>query len=302
VDGKNEKMAEAWLTAWISKMWKLAEECANDTKHYRKAAENFHHTGKRESGDDGNHTMKQAVLSSPLCMANTHAQHLCSHPPKLTKNEHHLLDKHQGCTKCHKGYQNHHARNCPNEFPDAVGYTKLMDQMLLGHKCAQGVSSSTHPVGAVIDIVNDKPENNAAFTINAVMPSSVLDTGDTTDEEMCALLISPHFRWLCQLTGPESEFPTAVNSMIDIGVHGVFINPELIQKCNYHRLKLLKSLIIDLALQNGCNSQASLTEYIKICLLSSDSSWSSITIKAIIVPRLCVPLLLGVPFLEAITL
>jgi hypothetical protein len=131
------------------------------------------------------------------------------------------------------------------------------------------------------------------------MPSSVLDAGDTTDEEVCAPLTSCHFRWLCKLSGPNAEFPSTVNSMIDIGAHGVFIDPNLIDKLGFCCFKLHDPLRIKLTLKNGQKSSVSLTEYVKIRPYSSDSVWTSITIKAIIVPGLCVPLLLGIPFLES---
>jgi len=182
---------------------------------------------------------------------NTTAQNTRSCPPKLTENERRLLDKHQGCTKCRKGYQNHRAGNCPNDFPDTSGYTELTEQLLLGHKCSTAIPSSSCPVGAVMDVMDVDVENNTAFAIGAVMLSSVLDAGDTMDEEVCAPLTAPHFRWPCHLTGPNTEFPCAVNSMINIGMHGVFINPDVVEECGFHCLKLHKPLLIDLALQNG---------------------------------------------------
>jgi hypothetical protein len=56
---------------------------------------------------------------------------------------------------------------------------------------------------------------------------------------------------------------------------------------------------VDFALQNRKKYSTSLYEYVKIRLSSSDVSWTSITLKAIIAPGLCVPILLGIPFLES---
>jgi hypothetical protein len=112
VDNKNEKTAEARLTVWISEMRKIAEERSNDTKRYKEAAENFHRASKRESGDDGSRAAKRPALSGPSRVANSTSQPSArSRPPKLTENERLLLDKHQGCTKCRRGYQNHRAGN-----------------------------------------------------------------------------------------------------------------------------------------------------------------------------------------------
>ena len=131
------------------------------------------------------------------------------------------------------------------------------------------------------------------------MPSSILDAGDMTDEEVCAPLTSHHFRWLCKLSGPNTDFPSTLNSMIDIGAHSVFINPNIVEELGYHCFKLHEPLCIDLILKNGQKSSASLTKYVKIKPYSSDSAWTSMTVKAVIAPGLCVPLLLSIPFLES---
>jgi hypothetical protein len=122
-----EKIAEVWLNTWISEMHQLAKEHTNDTKCYREATENFHCMTKHESAEDANRAAKCPTLSGPSCVANNvsssqnasqSSTHTC---PKLMENKRLLLDKHQRCTKCCCGYQNHHAGNCPNGFPDPSG-------------------------------------------------------------------------------------------------------------------------------------------------------------------------------------
>jgi hypothetical protein len=301
-DAKGVKTPEARLNAWISEMRKLAEERANDTKHYKEAAENFHRSTKREQTDDFGRAAKRPALSQPSRFGNASTSasqnYNRTRPPKLTETERSLLDKHQGCTKCRRGYQNHRATNCPNGFPDPAGYKELTEEILLAHKRTKSVPASAKPVGAVVDSI-ESDEENAVFTVNAVMPSSVLDAGDTTDEEVCAPLTSRHYRWACKLSGPNTEFPVTVNSMIDIGAHGVFIDPSLVERLGLPRYKLHEPCHVDLALQNGKKTSTSLYEYVKIRPSSSDASWTSITLKAIIAPGLCVPILLGIPFLES---
>jgi hypothetical protein len=297
VNNKGEKTAEACLSMWVTEMCKLADEHASDTKRYKEAAESLHQGPKRESVEDGNRAAKHPALSGPSRVTNTSQNVVRTHPPKFTDNERALLDKHQGCTKCRRGYQNHRAGNCPNGFPDPSGYQELTEDILLTHKHIRTVPSTAKPVGAVFDRIDE--ENDATFAVNAVMPSSVLDAGDTTDEEVCAPLTSPHFRWPCQLTGPNTDFPCTVNSMIDIGAHGIFIDPILIDKLGLRRFQLHEPFRIDLALKNGQKSTTSLREYVKIRPFSTDCEWTSITIKAIIAPGLCVSLLLSIPFLES---
>jgi hypothetical protein len=183
--------------------------------------------------DDFSGPTKCPALSQPSRFGNastsTSQTNSCTHPPKLTENECLLLEKHQGCTKCHRGYQNHCATNCPNGFPDPTGYTELTEESLLAHKCTKSVPTSAKPVGAIVDSIKSDGEN-AIFTVNAMMPSSVLDADDTTDEEVCAPLMSHHYRWSCRLSGTNTKFPVNVNSMIDISAHGVFIDPSLVEQ------------------------------------------------------------------------
>jgi hypothetical protein len=247
----DSKGPEARLSAWISELRKLAKERANDTKHYKEATQTFHRMSKREATDDVNRATKRPTLSQPSCIANSSASSSANSgrtcPPKLTENEFALLDKHQGCTKCCWGYQNHRTGNCPNSFPDPVGYLELTEDALLTHKRACGVPSSAKPVGTVMTSVGEE-ENDASFTVNAVMPSSVLDAGDTT-EEVCAPLTSHHYRWQCQLLGPNTDFPLPVKSMIDIGAHGIFIDPLLVEQLSCHHFKLHEPCHINLTLK-----------------------------------------------------
>jgi hypothetical protein len=127
-------------------MHKLAEEHANDTKHYKEAVENFHPATKCEQVDEITCAAKRPVLSQPSHFSNASSSNSQANnrtrPPKLTENERVLLDKHQGCTKCRHGYQNHHATNCLNGFPEPSSYKELTEDILLTHKCTKSV----HPL------------------------------------------------------------------------------------------------------------------------------------------------------------
>jgi hypothetical protein len=85
------------------------------------------------------------------------------------------------------------------------------------------------------------------------MPSSVLDAGDTTDEEVCAPLTSHHYHWSCKLSGPNTEFPPTVYTLIDIGAHGIFIYPALVDNLSLPHFKLHDPLHIGV---NGLDSLA----------------------------------------------
>jgi hypothetical protein len=64
-----------------------------------------------------------------------------------------------------------------------------------------------------------------------------------------------------------------------------------------HRFCLHEPLPISIAVNNTSCSDSHLYEYVKIAPFAPDSSYVLHTVKAIITPGLCVPLLLGLPFL-----
>jgi hypothetical protein len=85
--------------------------------------------------------------------------------------------------------------------------------------------------------------------------------------------------------------------MLDCGAHIVLIDAMLVKSLGLCRFCLHKPLLISVALNNSTSSDSHLYEYVKIALFAPDSSYISRTIKAIVMPSLCVPLLLGLPFL-----
>jgi hypothetical protein len=148
----------------------------------------------------------------------------------------------------------------------------------------------------VVD-ATETDDDDVAFTINVIMPSSVLDAGNTMDEEVCAPLMSRHLRWSYRLSGTNTKFPIVVNGMIDVGAHSVFIHPSLVERLRFCRYNLHEPCHVEMALQNSKKTSTSLHEYVKIRPSSPDGEWTSMTVKAIIAPGLCVLLLLGIPFL-----
>ena len=86
-------------------------------------------------------------------------------------------------------------------------------------------------------------------------------------------------------------------ALIDNGAHLVLIHPELVSELNLKKHRLPKPEPVDVAMQNGQNSQSELYEYVKLSLTSLDAKWTSKSVKALIAPGLCMPIILGLPFL-----
>lgn len=216
--------------------------------------------------------------------------------PHLTDNECSLLHKHQGCMKSHRGYQNHHTSDCPFDFPDPCNYKELMEEILLGYKCGGTSAGKTVGVMTSTSHVNDVEESELSL-VGAVMPSTVLGADSESEEDVSAPLTIAHLQWLCSLLGPAFNEPLTVTSMLDCGAHVVLIDSTLVSLLGLHCFCLHKPLPISMALNNTLTSDSHLYEYVKLSPVTPDLSYVSCSIKAIITPGLCVPLLLGLPFL-----
>ncbi|GBE88593.1 Retrovirus-related Pol polyprotein from transposon 17.6 [Sparassis crispa] len=83
--------------------------------------------------------------------------------------------------------------------------------------------------------------------------------------------------------------------LIDCGSPSVLIRDDLASTLHLHHFKLRK--LFPLGDAWGAGEQVS-HEWVKLRVSSADSSWTSITCQAIIVPSLCVPVLLGNLFLK----
>jgi hypothetical protein len=95
------------------------------------------------------------------------------------------------------------------------------------------------------------------------------------------------------------DSPITVNGMLDSGVHVMLIDADLIKQLSLRCFCLHKPLPISIALNNMSTSDSHLYEYVKIAPFAPYSTWLSCTVKAIVTPNLCVPLLLGLLFLIA---
>jgi len=140
-------------------------------------------------------------------------------------------------------------------------------------------------------------DNVDPSVVGAIMPSAILGAGLESEEDVSAPLTVKHLHWTCSLVGPSVDELFTVDSMLDCGAHVVLISETLVHHLGLCRFRLHKPLPISVALNNTMSSDSHLYEYVKIMLFSPDSAYVSQAIKAIVTPNLCVPLLLGLPFL-----
>ncbi|KIK03682.1 hypothetical protein K443DRAFT_94611, partial [Laccaria amethystina LaAM-08-1] len=71
----------------------------------------------------------------------------------------------------------------------------------------------------------------------------------------------------------------------------------LVDKLNLKKAHLHTPELVDVAVNNDQNSHSELHEYVSLSLSSLDAALTSKSVKALIAPGLCMPIILGLPFL-----
>jgi len=199
----------------------------------------------------------------------------------LTEAERVLLMKHKGCFKCRKFYVSHQSKECTDGAPDASSYKTLTEADAIAVKPKTRSVAAVGPVGAV-------------------MPSSVLDDGSDSEDDMCvASFETAHLIWPCLLTGPSSTSFERFDALIDHRSHLVLIDESVVTKLGLRKHKLHAKIEANSAfISNSSSSPFSFSEYVLLSPSSINHDWTSRTIRAIIAPGLAVPLLLRGPFLS----
>lgn len=95
----------------------------------------------------------------------------------------------------------------------------------------------------------------------------------------------------------KDDFPLKTRALINNGMHLVLIHPELVDRLGLKKYHLHKPELVDVAFSKG-KKKTELYYYVKHTLSSLDSAWTSRVVKAIVTPGLCLPIILGLPWLE----
>ena len=215
--------------------------------------------------------------------------------PKLTPAERAIIFEHQGCFKCRQLYVDHKGANCPNGFPSPNSYKAL----------------TVEHAEAVWDSRN-KPRSRAPglvahvgfSAVTETMPSSVLGEGeeDSADSEEyvrhppASPFSSGHLEWRCRIDGPLVSEPIVVTALIDNGSHSVLIDDELVRRLGLRRRRLPAPQQVRLAMGE---EEVVFLEWVKLRVYSEDQRWTAQVVRAIVVPKLAYPVLLGGPFLKS---
>lgn len=78
----------------------------------------------------------------------------------------------------------------------------------------------------------------------------------------------------------------------------MLIRPEVVDELGLKRYLLPVPEPVDVAITDGKKKKKKLlSEYVKLSVTSVDNAWTSKTVHALIAPGLCMPVILGLPFL-----
>ncbi|KAG2350852.1 hypothetical protein BDR05DRAFT_943190 [Suillus weaverae] len=140
------------LKKWIEEVKHLDDKHLEDLASHKKITEELYKSSKRTTSSNKTSSSKTYNPSS-------------SRLGTLTEAERNLLMKHKGCFKCRKFYVSHQSKECPDGAPEASSYKTLMESDAIAAKPKTKTVAAVGPVGAV-------------------MPSSVLDDGSDSEDDM----------------------------------------------------------------------------------------------------------------------
>lgn len=273
--------AEEASKAWATDMYKInrAQEAVSASAAVAVARNTRNNSSRSRTGPN--------TASSSSTTSATSSIPVSEHLPRLTDDERTILNENQGCVKCRKCFAGHRADTCPNGFPAAATYHTLTaaDATRARPSSQAGASTATRTTNVV-----------AAVGMNA--PSSVLE-GEGSDTYVYPPLHSEHFYWDCLIDGPFSS-DIRINTLVDNGCTTVLIDEILATSLGLKRHRLNSPETVELAMkENDGKKKIELKEWVKISLSSPDHQWKSRSVRAIVAPGLCAPVIVGLSWLTA---
>ncbi|KAJ7323284.1 hypothetical protein DFH08DRAFT_817852 [Mycena albidolilacea] len=207
--------------------------------------------------------------------------------PPLTDGEKTLLDLHDGCRRCRQFYIGHRTLNCDGVFPDAATYWTLTQADAVAQADARGKTLK----------VKREPAAAAHHKSKDILSVDYEESESDPDGYVLPPLTVPHLYVDVTLSGPSiSEFPIPVRSLLDIGCHSIVISDKLVTKLGLRQYPLP---VEEDNLSSLSDSPLSCQEYVKLKVSSGDGNWTSSVVRAKVNIGLCIPLILGMPFLAS---
>ncbi|KAJ3875404.1 hypothetical protein F5051DRAFT_333891, partial [Lentinula edodes] len=105
----------------------------------------------------------------------------------------------------------------------------------------------------------------------------------------------PHFVWNAVLRGTTNEISYPL--LIDDGCPFVLIRSDVVSDLGLKERSLHRPQAMSVAMSEGSPQVFHATHYCKLSLNDPSGGWSSRSVRALVVPSLCYPMILGIPFL-----
>ena len=295
------------LRDWMGKVKELDNRRQIDLKHMAQFfdAASTRAAKRQNTGSYPNSRTPYSMSNNRSNSARTNptasSSNLTLYPPRLTEEERRLLHDHEGCLKCREFYAGHHAKQCTVTLSGKDYKVRTLADALRA-KAKNGTRAP--PIAAVTETESEHatpaPDLVAAiFPQNATFRTdrSLSESSDTSVSSVSAApLKGKHFIWTCRLNNATDRPCLKTKALIDGGAHMVLIRPDVATRLALPKFPLSNPEQVNVALGNP-NQIEKLTHYIIIAPSSLDGMFLSHPLHAVIAPKLCMPMILGLPFL-----
>ena len=140
----------------------------------------------------------------------------------------------------------------------------------------------------------------AAIFSQGAMLSADKTLSNSSDTSVALVSAAPlkgkHFIWTCRLKNAVDRFSLKTKALIDGGAHMVLIHPDVATRLALPKFPLSNPKQVNVAMVTSQKIEK-LTHYITLEPSSLDGLFSSHPLHAVIAPGLCMPIILGLPFL-----
>jgi hypothetical protein len=175
-----------------------------------------------------------------------------------------------------------------------AGLTALREKVLK--------STRAPPVASIIEMTTNN--GSTSDLVAAIFPDSMNaehSLSDGSEPSFASVSTTPplkgkHLLWDCVLTRPSDHTSMKARSLIDSGAHMVLIRPDLVSKLKLCPIALSSPEQISVAVSASTRPDP-ITHYVVLQPKSIDGLFLSKLLHAVIAPALCLPLILGLPFL-----
>ncbi|KAF5366991.1 hypothetical protein D9758_003943 [Tetrapyrgos nigripes] len=129
-------------------------------------------------------------------------------------------------------------------------------------------------------------------------PAAKIDTRYTVSTIETEPFHENHLLFRGLVDGPSVSSPLTLELLLDTGSPFVLISAELVDQLGLQHRKLHKPQPVTSFDGSASSVSSTLTEYVRLPIEDSTGQWRSRPCNALIVPSLCSPLILGMPFLS----